>query len=294
MKFTGTTYRPPIEADSLLLQVTVGCAHNKCTYCPMYRDVSFGTENLEQIEKDLIEARQYHRHVERIFLVNGDAFVLSARRLKEIALKIKHYFPECNTITMYSSIQNIKSKTDDELKELRALGINDLYLGIESGSDEVLKRINKGHTIQEAKEQLKRLDNANINHIASLMLGVAGKGKGLENARATATFLNETNPSIIWLGTLGVVPGTELFEEVQEGQFEEASEIENLMEEKLLLESIEVHNVPFYGVHVTNSVPLLGLLPRDREQLIRTVSDAIDNFDEEEFKRTFDRVNRGR
>lgn len=150
MKFTGTTYRPPIEADSLLLQVTVGCAHNDCTYCPMYKDVSFSVEELNQIENDLKEARQYYSKVERVFLVNGDAFVLSAEKLKEIALKIKHYFPECNTITMYSTIQNIKSKTDEELKELKALGINDLYVGIESGLDEVLVNIKKGHTIQRS------------------------------------------------------------------------------------------------------------------------------------------------
>ena len=176
----------------------------------MYKDVCFKMESLNQIEEDLKEARAMYHKVERIFLVNGDAFVLKADYLKDIALKIKEYLPECKTITMYASIQNIKAKTDEELKELRALGINDLYVGVESGIDEVLLKINKGHNLKEAKEQLERLNKANINHAALLILGVAGKGHGEENAKATAKFLNETKPSLIWVGTLGVFEGTQL------------------------------------------------------------------------------------
>lgn len=205
MHYEGPIYRPPVEADTLLLQVTVGCAHNKCTYCSMYRDVNFKMEKLDQIEEDLKEARSLYGRVDRIFLVNVDAFVLKADYLKNIALKIKEYLPHCETITMYASIQNIKAKTDEELRELRALGINELYVGIESGVDEVLSCINKGHNLQEAKKQLERLNEANITHRALLMLGVAGKGKGEENAIATAKLLNETKPDFMWVGTLDVL-----------------------------------------------------------------------------------------
>jgi radical SAM superfamily enzyme YgiQ (UPF0313 family) len=290
MHYEGTIYRPPVEANSLLLQVTVGCAHNKCTFCNMYKDVCFRMEKLEQIEEDLKEARRYYKKVERIFLVNGDAFVLKADYLKAIAIKIREYFPECNTITMYSSIQNIKSKTDEELKELRALGINDLYVGIESGSDEVVARINKGHTVQEAIEQLQRLNEANINHMALLMLGVAGKGKGIENAKATAEFLNVTKPKLIWVGTLAVFPGTKLQEEVEAGTFVEASEIENLIEEKTLIENIQLENVPFYGVHPTNAIPVAGILPRDKEKMLEALEYGIQNFDEKAFAKKIKRT----
>lgn len=290
MNYTGTIYRPPVEADSLLLQVTVGCAHNQCTYCNMYKDVCFRREGLKQIEGDLLEARAHYNRMERIFLVNGDAFVLQADYLKAIAVKIKEYFPECNTITMYASIQNIKSKTNEELVELRALGINDLYVGIESGSDEVITKINKGHTIQEAKEQLQRLNKANINHMALLMLGVAGKNKGIENAKITAEFLNVTKPKLIWVGTLGVIPGTELHQEVKAKSFIEASEIEILNEEKTLIENIKLENIPFYGVHNTNSIPVVGMLPRDKEKMLMTLKNGILNFDEEKFKKTFKRI----
>ena len=138
MKYTGPVYRPPLEHNTLLLQVTVGCAHNKCTFCTMYKDVKFEMESLEQIEEDLKEARNYYGKLERIFLVNGDAFVLSANRLKQIAKKIIEYFPECRTISMYASIRNIMNKTDEELKELRDLRINDLYVGLETGTEEVI------------------------------------------------------------------------------------------------------------------------------------------------------------
>lgn len=289
MHYEGPIYRPPVEADTLLLQVTVGCAHNKCTYCSMYKDVCFKMESLDQIEEDLKEARATYHKVERIFLVNGDAFVLKADYLKNIALKIKEYLPECKTITMYASIQNIKSKTDEELKELRDLGINDLYVGVESGVDEVLLKINKGHTLKEAKEQLERLNKANINHAALLMLGVAGKGHGKENAIETAKFLNETKPSLIWVGTLGVFEGTKLEKQVKEGTFIEASEIENLMELKTLINNIELENVPFYCVHTTNVIPVLGMLPRDRDKMLQKIDLGIKNLGEDALSKTFKR-----
>ena len=225
--------------------------------------------------------------LDRIFLVNGDAFVLKAEYLKNIALKIKEYFPECKTITMYASIQNIKAKTDEELKELKELGINDLYVGVESGVEEVITHINKGHTVQEAKEQLERLNKVGMTHRALLMLGVAGKGNGQQNAIETAKFLNETKPNLIWVGTLGVFEGTKMEQEVKEGTFVEATEIENLMELKTLLNNIELENVPFYCVHTTNVIPVLGLLPRDRDQMLQKIDAGIKSLGEEALSTTF-------
>ncbi|WP_246517663.1 radical SAM protein [Clostridium aciditolerans] len=156
MKYTNPVYRPPFEANSLLLQVTVGCSHNQCSFCTMYKDVPFQTESMEQIEKDLLEARKAYRKVSRIFLVNADPFVLSANKLKLIAIKINEILPEVETIAMYASIKNIINKTDEELKELRALKINELNIGLESAMPEVVEHFNKGFTIDEAKVQLNR------------------------------------------------------------------------------------------------------------------------------------------
>ena len=290
MHYEGTTYRPPPEADSLLLQVTVGCAHNRCTFCNMYRDVPFRRISMDQIEEDLKEARGIFPKAERIFLVNGDAFVLKAKMLGKIAEKIKFHFPECQTVTMYASIQNIGSKSDQELMDLKRVGINDLYVGIESGWDEVLTRIQKGHTVSEAKQQLGRLSRAGINHIANIMLGVAGRGNGVENAELTAQFLNETSPGLIWVGTLGIFEGTELHAETARGSFVPATEIEILEEEKALIRNMELEGVAFYGIHPTNTVPIRGALPRDKQKMLDKIDKAIRHYGKVALERPFQRV----
>ena len=289
MQYEGTTYRPPPEADSFLLQVTVGCAHNRCRFCAMYRDVNFRRISMDKIEADLQEARSIFPKAERIFLVNGDAFVLDAQTLKEIARRIKRVFPECRTISMYASIRNIRSKSDKDLEALRRMGINDLYVGIESGWDEVLKRIRKGHTISEANQQIGRLQRAGIHHIANLMLGVAGAGKGLQNARFTADFLNQTGPSLIWVGTLEIFEGTELHADMVNGTFLPATEHEILEEEKALIDQIVLQNVPFYGVHPTNTVRISGQLSRDKQEMIAAIDQCILHYGENALSTTFAR-----
>ena len=290
MQYEGTTYRPPPEADTPLLQVTVGCAHNRCSFCDMYRDVSFRRIPMDQIEADLKELRGIFRKSERIFLVNGDAFVLKASILKEIAERIKRIFPECRAISMYASIRNIKAKSDQELAELRDIGINDLYVGVESGWDQVLDDINKGHTVTEARYQLDRLNRVGINHIANLMLGVAGIGNGLENARLTAQFLNQTRPSLIWVGTLAVFEGTALHAEMEQETFIPATELEILEEEKALIDAIELDNVHFYGVHPTNTVRISGWLPQDKQQMIARIDEGIQKFGEKTLAKAFVRT----
>lgn len=275
MHYEGTTYRPPPEADSLLLQVTVGCAHNRCDFCDMYRDVTFRRIPMDQIEADLQETRGLFPKAVRIFLVNGEAFVLKTKFLKEIAEKIQRVFPECRTISMYASIRNIQSKTNRDLAELKQMGINDLYVGVESGWDHVLGRINKGHTVEEAKHHLDRLNKAGINHIANLMLGAAGSGKGIENARFTAAFINQTKPKLIWVGTLAIFEGTELYAQMKQGSFIPATEMEILEEEKTLIRNIELENVPFYGVHPTNTVRISGRFLKDKRKMIATIDQGI-------------------
>ena len=290
MQYEGTTYRPPPEADTPLLQVTVGCAHNHCTFCDMYRDVAFRRIPMDQIEADLQELRGIFPKSKRIFLVNGDAFVLNTGTLRAIAERIKRIFPECRTISMYASIRDIKAKSDHELAELRNLGINDLYVGVESGWDEILQRINKGHTAAEARHQLDRLNRAGINHIANLMLGVAGMGNGLDNARLTAQFLNQTRPSLIWVGTLAIFEGTALHAEMVQGKFDPATELEILEEEKALIDAIELENVRFYGVHPTNTVRTSGMLSQDKQKMLAAIDAGIEELGAEALNTVFART----
>lgn len=231
MKYTNPVYRPPFEADSLLLQVTAGCSHNKCTFCTMYKGVPFQTETIEQIEKDLLEARRTHRKVNRIFLVHADPFVLSAAKLKLIATKIHEILPEVKTIAMYASIKNIINKTDEELKELRALKINELNIGLESAMPEVVEHLNKGFTIDEAKVQLNRLTNAGIDFSINIIIGAAGSEKSHENAIANSRFLNEIKPYLIFVATLHIDGGSPLEAELKNGMFNENTLRQNMEEE---------------------------------------------------------------
>ncbi|WP_068471927.1 radical SAM protein [Saccharicrinis aurantiacus] len=279
MKYTGTTYRPPIEANTLLLQVTVGCSHNSCSFCTMYKDVPFKIEHIQQIEKDLQEAKMLYGSQKRIFLVNADAFVLSARRLKEISAKIIEYFPEMEVITMYASIKNIMGKSDQDLIELRNMRINDLWVGLESGSDQVIKHLNKGHTSNNAYEQLERLNKAGIRHNDIFMMGAGGKGKAIESAAATAALINKSGSNLAGVTSLGFFPGSQIAKEVQNGAFEPATELEILEEERKLIELIEVENMPFYGDHPINATRLVGILPQDKDRLIADIDAAIQTTD---------------
>ena len=268
MKYTGQIYRPPFEADSLLLQVTRGCSHNSCAFCSMYRDVPFGIETMEQITSHLQEAAVRFPETRRVFLENGDAFCLGADRLAEIAGLIHRYLPGTETITMYASILNIRDKTDAELQALRELGINQLNVGVESGLDEALLRMNKGFLAREAVRELKRLRSAGMEYAANVILGAAGSGKQKENAEATAALLNETRPYLVFTGTLHSEPGCPLHEDLRTGAFTECTFGEYLEEEEVLLENLRLQGSYFFGLHPSNIVKLHGYLDRDREKLL--------------------------
>lgn len=183
VNLTGIVYRPPYEANSLLLQVTLGCSHNQCTFCYMYPNVQFRICPMEQIETDIEEAAKYQPNVERVFLEHGDAFVLSADRLMKIADAIQRKLKKVKKIAMYASIQNIKHKTDAELRRLCDCGIGGLDIGVESGLDAALSYMNKGHTAEEAKEQLLRLTKAGIGYSFNAILGCGGAELWREKCR---------------------------------------------------------------------------------------------------------------
>jgi radical SAM superfamily enzyme YgiQ (UPF0313 family) len=224
---------------------------------------------MEQIVKDLEEARQRYKSVKRVFLVNADPFVLSAERLSAIALKINELFPEIVTITTYASIRNIQTKTDQELKKLRELKINELNIGLESGMEDVLAHLNKGFTLKEAKRQLNRLRNANIEFSANIIIGAAGAERSLENSIVNSELLNEINPYLIYVATLHTDPGSKLYDEIQAGNFIENTLGQNLLEEIEMLKRLDLNHTAFYGLHPSNVIPIAGMLPGDQKMLIQ-------------------------
>ena len=271
MHYTGTIYRPPFEARSLLLQVTTGCSHNKCSFCTMYRDEPFRVEPLDQIEEDLAEARQYVPNITRVFLENGDPFALSADRLEQIAGMIHEYLPRVETIAMYASVKNVIGKSDEELRRLRNLGINELNIGVESGLDEALSYMNKGYTAAQAKYELNRLKSAGIDYGANIILGCAGPERRHENAAATAALLNETKPYLIFTGTIHSDPGCPLYEDMQSGRFVESTFGEYLDEEEELLELLDLMDCYLFGLHPSNIVTMQGNLPEDKAAMLELV-----------------------
>lgn len=275
MHYTGSVFRPPFEAGSLLLQVTVGCSHNACTFCTMYKDIPFSVEPLEQIEADLREARKEYPYVDRVFLVNADPFVLSGEKLKAIAQKINEILPEVKTISGYASVKNIIGKTDEELKELRKLKINELNIGIESGLDDVLKHLNKGFSLEEARTQLLRLKKAGMDFSVNIILGAAGDGRGIENAAASAKLVNEVQPYLIFLATMHVDPGSVLYEEMKSGKFTESTLGENLREEIAFLKDLELSDTVFFGLHTSNVIPVEGWLPGNKKDLVERLEEGM-------------------
>ena len=284
MHYTGTIYRPPFEARSLLLQVTTGCSHNRCSFCTMYRDEPFRVEPLEQIEEDLAEARQYVSNITRVFLENGDPFALSADRLEQLAVMIHAYLPRVETIAMYASIKNVIGKSDEELRRLRNLGINELNIGVESGLDEALAYMNKGYTSDQAKHELNRLKSAGIDYGANIIFGCVGPERRHENAVATAELLNETKPYLIFTGTIHSDPGCPLYEDMQSGRFVESTFGEYLDEEEELLELLDLTDCYLFGLHPSNIVTMHGNLPEDKAAMLDLIrkrrEELADRLDE--------------
>ena len=274
MNMTGIVYRPPYEANLLLLQVTLGCSHNKCTFCYMYPDVQFKVCPMEEVEADIEEATHYCPNVKRVFLEHGDAFVLSAEKLLKIADAIHRKLPRVETIAMYASIQNIKSKTDEELRQLRTAGIHGLDIGVESGLDAALTYMNKGHTAAEAREQLLRLTEAGMDYSFNAILGCGGAELWKENADATADLINAVQPHLLFIGSLHAQPGCRLYQDMRNGTFKECTIGQLLDEQERLIRRLDLKDTYYFGSHPSNLVPMQARLPDQKQDMIEAVQET--------------------
>ena len=281
LHFTGTVWRPPHEAYSVLLQATTGCTHHACKFCGLYGDLRFRVSPMTEIEADLRIIARWQPRARRVFLVGANPFALGFDRLVRLADRIRDYLPKVQTIGMFSRVDDIARKSDAELRELRAYGFTGLSIGTETGDDPTLRRMNKGATAAEIIAQSQRLDAAGIEYYFTYMAGLAGAGNGQRAARATAEVFNQTHPYLIGLVSLTVFPDTVLAHEVQTGEFREAGELERLDEVRTLLERLEIATT-IAGQTVSNTVPLFGRLPEDRARLLRELDDARSRFSERE------------
>lgn len=271
-------YRPPSEALSLIIQITVGCSHNKCTFCGMYKGKKFRVKSMERIKEEIDFFRNNVTYAERIFLADGDALILSFDKLKEIISYVNEKFPERTRISMYASPKAIQLKTVEELKALKEMGVTLLYLGVESGSDKVLKEIKKGVTKAEMIEVGKKIKEAGIELSVTAIAGITEKENSLEHAMETAQVISQINPDYFSILSLILEEGTELFEKCMEGKFIPLTNVEILEEIKDIIKNIEVkENCVFRSNHASNYVALKGTLPQDKENLITTIDTALKN-----------------
>ncbi|MBR5229022.1 MAG: B12-binding domain-containing radical SAM protein [Firmicutes bacterium] len=278
MRYEGDIYRPPSEAYSYILQATIGCAHNKCTFCTSFKAKKFRIRPLAEVFEDLEMARRYYRHIEKIFIADGDALVCKNDYLMAILDKIKELFPECQRVSIYGRAKDILRKTEEELIALRDNGLGIIYMGVESGNPVILERIKKGETREEMIEAVRKAEGLGIPTSLTFLSGIGGRAMWRENAIDTGTIISEMEPTYASFLTVMVVPGTPLHDEMMRGEFELLRPDEVLKEAQLLLENINVKKTCiFRSNHASNYVSLKGDLPQDREAMIERLKVAQNN-----------------
>ncbi|MBU3185375.1 radical SAM protein [Clostridium estertheticum] len=288
MEYEGIVYRPPSEAYSLIVQVTIGCSHNGCTFCGMYKDKKFRVRELKDIISDLEQAKLDYGVVKRIFLADGDALVLKTSELKIILLKIKELFPGCERVGVYATPKDILAKSVEDLSLLKALGIGILYLGVESGSNEILKSINKGVTAQNLIMAGRKVKESGIKLSTTLISGIGGREKISENAIESAKLISAINPDYVGFLTLMLESGTPIYKDIQNGIFHVLTPEEVVHELREFLENVEVTNCIFRSNHASNYVSLSGTLPVDKDKLLSDIDITLKGkhgYKQEEYRR---------
>jgi radical SAM superfamily enzyme YgiQ (UPF0313 family) len=275
MRYEGNIFRPPSEAYSLIVQVTIGCAHNDCTFCSMFKDKEFRVRPVSEVIEDLEWARDAYREVRRIFLADGDALALSTDKLMVILNRIGELFPEAERVGVYGSPQDVLRKTPEELKTLLAAGVGIIYIGAESGSDKVLKAVKKDATAAEITEAIRKIEDAGISASVTFISGLAGADGWREHATMTGRMISESQPSYVGLLTLMLDPAAPIYDDVQAGRFRLLSPRGVIDETAMLLENTNVQkDCVFRSNHASNYFSLKGTLPRDKERLLAELEKA--------------------
>ena len=278
MRYEGSIYRPPGEWRSYLLQVTVGCSHNACTFCGMYKDKKYRVRPMGEILEDIRMARAYYGDVRRVFLCDGDAIAVDTEDLLVILRELYAAFPSLEKVTTYAGPRSTLRKGPEELRALRDAGLARTYLGVETGSDALLRRIHKGVGAAEMLEAGIRLREAGFDLWIMVLLGLAGGGgEGLVHMRETAKMANAMRPRHLSALTLTLSPGTALYRDWREGRFQPAAPADTLREAGELIRRLEVDPLHFTCDHASNYVPLSGSLPQDREGFLARLDQALES-----------------
>lgn len=282
MDYEGQICRSPMERSAFMLPIAVGCSYNACKFCTLFKHLKYRELPMEEIEAELIRVKEVGGNPKRVFLGDGNACGVATEKLLKILELVHQYFPNCEGVNMDATVTNIQEKSDEELKALKEAGVDQLYLGIETGLDDVLTFMCKDHNLEDVYAAIERLHKFGLDYDAHMMTGIAGKGRGMENAKAIAEFYNRTNPRKIVNFSLFLHKEAPLYRDVEKGTFVPADELENMMEERRLLELLDVKDVEYDGFHDFVKVRTRGTLPDDREKMIAKLDKAIEEFKEKD------------
>ena len=275
MHYEGICIRPPSEAFSILLQVTLGCSHNKCTFCGTYKDKRFTIKDDRIILSDILFASRHMKRQDRLFLMDGDALIIPQKRLRRILEQINEHLPWVTRVGAYANAKGIRMKSLEDLIELRENGLGILYLGVETGDDEVLKKIRKGSSPENLIGMGRKVKEAGIKLSVTVLLGIAGRELSLRHARATGELLSAMDPNYVGALTVMLIPGTPLYEDSANGKFELPTEKELLVELREMIAHTNLSRGLFFSNHASNYLPVKARLPKGKQQALDLVDRAL-------------------
>jgi len=292
VKYEGLIIRPPSESDSLILQIAVGCSHNRCTFCPAYKKKIFRIKSFDEIQHDILQAvSQFGAdNVRRVFLCDGDPLIIPQNALVNILTAVTQAFPRLQRIGIYGNAKSILRKTDDDLAELKKLRLGIVYLGLESGDPVTLERIEKGATTAEMIEAALKVRSACIKLNVTVLLGIGGIGRSAIHARDTMRVLNRMKPNHIGALTLMVVPGTPLHAEMKRGDFQLPGKFELVRELRDMIADSELENCLFFSNHASNYFPVQARLPRDKETILQQLDFVLSSRSDKHLRKEFMRA----
>jgi len=275
MHYEGNCIRPPSEAYSILLQVTVGCSHNKCTFCGTYTGKRFRIKEDRIILSDILFASKYMKRQDRVFLMDGDALIIPQQRLMWILDRIREHLPWVRRVGAYANAKSIKMKSPEELIQLKKNGLGILYLGVETGDAKLLKEIRKGTSAEHLINMGRKVRDAGIKLSVTVLLGIAGRERSLEHARATGELLSAMDPNYVGALTVMLIPGTPLHEDFTSGKFELPDERGFLLELREMIAHTNLSRGLFFSNHASNYLPVKARLPKGKQQALDQIDGAL-------------------
>jgi len=276
MHYEGNIIRPPSEANSILLQVTVGCSRNKCTFCGTYKGERFRIKSDSVIMEDIAFAANYCRRQRRVFLCDGDALIIPQKRLLRILKEIEKQLPWVTRVGLYANAKALNMKTLDELKELKAHGVGIAYMGLETGDDATLKKINKGASAAHMIEMGRKAKQAGFKLSITVLLGIAGRERSQIHAQQTGRVLSAIDPNYVGALSLMLIPETPLFDDYESGAFRLIEPQEMLSELRTMIASTKLTSGLFHANHASNYLPIRARFPKEKESTLQLIDDALE------------------